>query len=151
MSEPERLTRHWQNDDKRRPRRRGFEIQEELAARTIQGYPTRGSGSSPRLSQKGDAFSHHLRVSCKTTEKPGAKSIRVERVWLHEIEAQARATGHKPALMIGFSPDVEHPHRDDWLAFPLSVAEPMVKAIHALTHGRIGEARDLAELALGKK
>jgi len=152
MTDPNRLTRSWRDDPKKKWKtrgRRGFEIQEERAQQAIGGKATRGSGSSKRPSQKGDGVSDYIRVSAKTTEKPGAKSIRIERDWLTEIEGQARATGHTPAFTLGFSADEWHANRDDWLAFPLSVAEAMVRAVTALKNGDADEAREWADVALG--
>jgi hypothetical protein len=150
MSEPEKLTRHWRNDPRKRVRRRGFEVQEARAADAHGGKLTAGSGSSSRASQKGDSVSDYFRASSKTTEKRGAKSIRVERAWLREVEAQARATGHRPLFNFGFSPDDAHPERDDWIGFPLPLAKHLILAAVNLVQGNEEEARAYAALALGE-
>lgn len=149
MTEPERLTRHWQNDPRKRIRKRGFEVQEERSAEAHGGVRTRGSGSSCRTSQKGDSVSDYFRASDKTTEKAGAKSIRLERSWLREIETQAQATGHRPMLTFGFSADKANPTRDDWIGFPYIVAKHLMQASIKLAEGDVEEAQAHAELALG--
>lgn len=145
----ERLTRHWQNDPRKRVRKRGFEVQEQRAAEAHGGQLTRGSGCSRRPSQKGDSVSEFFRASSKTTEKAGAKSIRIERSWLTEIDAQARATGHRAMLNFGFSADAANPEREDWIAFPLLVAKDMMQAVIALQRGDFDAAREHAVAALG--
>jgi hypothetical protein len=145
----ERLTRHWQDDPRKKVRRRGFEVQEKRAAEAHGGALTRGSGCSRRPSQKGDSVSEYFRVSSKTTEKPGAKSIRIERSWLTEIDAQARSTGHRPVLNFGFSPDAANPTREDWAGYPLQVAGHLMQTAVLLLQGNVEEATAHAELALG--
>ena len=149
MSDAEKLTRHWRNDPRKRIRRRGFEIQEARAAEAHGGELTRGSGCSRRPSQKGDSVSVYFRGSSKTTEKRGAKSIRIERDWLREIDAQATATGHRPMLNFGFSPDDAHPEREDWIGYPLVVAKHLMMASIKLMQGDDEEARAHAALAVG--
>jgi len=149
MTEPEKLTRHWRNDGRKRIRKRGFEIQEARSADAHGGARTRGSGCSQRPSQKGDSVSTYFRASDKTTEKDGAKSIRIERDWLQEIDRQASATGHRPMLTFGFSADSAHPEREDWVAFPILVAKHLMMAVVKLQQGEPGEARAHAALALG--
>lgn len=145
------ITRHWANDDQRKRKKRGFEVQEARAAAAHPGgRQTRGSGCSQHPSQKGDSVGYYFRESSKTTEKDGAKSIRIERAWLREIEEQARATGHRAMLTFGFSADSAHRTRDDWVAFPLSVAASMTEAMAALLAGRYEHARALADMAVGR-
>lgn len=147
----DRVTRNWMNDRKPRKGRRGFELQEARAATAHPGgRQTRGSGCSQRPGRKGDSVGTYFRESSKTTERDGAKSIRIERAWLTEIEEQARATGHRPMLVFGFSADSENRTRLDWAGFPLSVAEDMTKACAALLDGDVAGAQELARLALGE-
>ena len=148
---PDQLTRHWMNDGHARKRkRRGFQVQESLGAEAHPGGKlTKGSGCSRRPSAKGDSVGTYIRQSDKTTEKPGAKSIRLERAWLEEIRLQARATGHRPMIVLGFSPGPGQPTREDWAAFPLQMAKNMTHAMAALLRGDDGEARALARLAMG--
>jgi len=149
---PDQLTRHWHDDEQPKPRKRGFEIQERRGARAHPGGKlTRGSGCSQRPGRKSDSVGDLFRQECKTTEKAGARSIRIERKWLGKIEAEATATGLKPMLVFGFSADPpEHQSRDDWAAFPLPVAHMMTEAMAALLDGEPEKARTLAGLALGR-
>ena len=142
----ERLTRHWRDKPKPRPKRKGYEMQEQRAANAHGGKLTRGSGCSKRPSQKGDSVSDHFRASSKTT---AAKSIRIERAWLREIEAQARATGHVPFLNFGFDPNAAHPNREDWVAHPILVSGHLMKCAIMLMADKVDEAREHAALALG--
>lgn len=142
MSE-EGLTRRWKAEGKRKPRRRGFELQEERAARAHPGGErTRGSGCSQRPGRKGDSVGDLFRQESKQREKPGAKSMRVQRDHLEKITAEARATGHRPMLVFGFDGEVPL----DWGAFPLNVCEYMTKAVAALLAGDEQEAREWAEM-----
>jgi len=145
----ERLTRHWASEPKRKPRRRGFAMQEARAAEAHPGgKPTRGSGCSHHPGRKGDSVGDYFRQECKTTERAGAKSISVKRVWLEKIETEARATNLKPMFVFGFSPDATNLERYDWAAVPLAIGEAMTKACAALLNGDIAEARVYAEMAL---
>ena len=145
MTMSEGLTRHWQNDRKRKKRRHGFEVQEELgAAAHPGGEQTRGSGCSQRPAQKGDSVGDYFRQSAKTTEKG---SISLKREWWGEIEGQARATGHRAMLVIGFDGSSNRP-RTDLACFDLSVAERMTGAVAALLDGDVEKARELASLAV---
>jgi hypothetical protein len=145
----EGLTRHWATEDKRKPRRRGFEMQEARAAKAHPGGKgTRGSGCSHHPSRKGDSVGDYFRQECKTTEREGAKSISIKRSWLDKIDAEARATGLRPMFVLGFSADAGHLTRTDWMAVPLPVGEAMTKACAALLNGDIEEAQAYAALAL---
>ena len=148
----DRLKRRWADDEQRKPKRRGFHVQEEKSTKLQPGGRlVRGSGCSPHPARKSDSVGDYFRVEDKTTEKAGAKSIRVERVWLHKIEAEARATGLRPALMFGFDADPPtYIARDDWVAFPESTAKNMIHACAALLAGDPGEALAYASLAMGE-
>jgi hypothetical protein len=140
------LTRHWQDDSRRRKKRRpGFEVQEKLAADAHpEGEQTRGSGCSTRPSRKGDSVGSIFRQSCKTTEKG---SIRLERAWWDEISQQALATGHTPMLVVGFDAGARQ-GRCDLACFDLQVAGHMTRAMAALIDGNMAEARAHAGLAV---
>lgn len=145
----ERLTRHWANDKPRKPRRRGFEVQEARAAEAHPGGKlTRGSGCSPHPAHKGDSVGDYFRQECKTTERDYAKSISIKRAWLEKIQGEARATGLKPMLVFGFGPDPDHIERYDWMAFPIEVGEAMTRACAELLAGNVKEAQAYAALAI---
>jgi len=145
------VRRNWMSGKKPRRRKRGFEIQEERAAAAHPGGKmTRGSGCSQRPGRKGDSVGSYFRQSAKTTEKPGAKSIRIQRSWLDEIRRQAKATGHEPMLVFGFAADDQHRETEDWAAFPLELVEDMTKALAAVLEGDISKAQRHAEMALGE-
>jgi hypothetical protein len=140
------LARNWQDDTRRRPRRRGFEVQEQRAADAHPGgVRVRGSGCSTRPDRKGDSVGDIFRVSAKTTAKA---SLRVERAWWEEIAQQAQATGHVPMLVVGFDAGPRQ-GRCDVACFDLRTAEHMTKALAALLAGEMGQARAHAGLALG--
>lgn len=147
----ERLKRRWADDEKRKPKKRGFHVQEEKSTKLQPGGRlVRGSGCSPHPARKSDSIGEFFRVEDKTTEKAGALSISVKRMWLHKIELEARATGFQPALMFGFDADPPtYIGRDDWVAFTESTARNMIHACAALLAGDIDEAREYAALALG--
>jgi hypothetical protein len=145
----EGITRHWKNNDKPRKGRRGFEVQEKLAAESHPGGKlTRGSGCSRNPTHKSDSVGDYFRQESKTTERAGAKSIRVQRDDLEKITAEAEATGLTPMLVFGFTPGKYYSTRCDWAAFPLSVSRHMTEAIAALLDGRIADATASAELAV---
>lgn len=146
----ERLKRRWADEENHKPKRRPFELQEERSTKIQPGGKlVKGSGCSPHTSRKSDSVGDLFRVESKTTERAGAKSIRIERDWLKKIEAEAHATGLFPALMFGFEADPpEHIGRDDWVAFPASVTKNMVHACAAILAGDMGEARAYASLVM---
>jgi hypothetical protein len=141
------LTRNWQDDSRRRKKRRpGFTVQEALGADAISGEQTRGSGCSTRPSRKGDAESVLFRLSGKTT---GKAAVTIKREWWDEIRAQAQATGVVPVLMVGWDATATKP-RCDLLCFDRETAKHMQKALTALLSGNVGEARAHAGLAVGR-
>jgi hypothetical protein len=88
-----------------------------------------------------------FRLSAKTTEKD---SIRLERAWWDEIAQQARATCHAPMLVVGFDAGPRR-GRLDLACFDLQTAEHMTHAVAALLRGNVREAKEHAELAVGKE
>jgi hypothetical protein len=130
--------------------RASYKAQEKRAARVVGGRQTAGSGNSKRVSHKGDAVGDLVRAEAKTTCKA---SLSIKRAWLEKIRREARETDKVPALMFGFdlpTPGLctENPRDylggrcEDWMAFPASVAEALLKIADAVQHGDHGRARE---------
>lgn len=146
------LDREWMDDERedRRRRRRQVKLQEErTAAAHPGGKVTRGSGSSQTTSHKSDSAGDYFRAEDKQSTKHDTLSIDVS--WLLKIKHEARTTGRKPMLTFGFAPKGKRRTREDWAAFPQSLASHMMNACAKLLEGDVQEATELAELALGKK
>lgn len=147
---PERLTRKRtagaglsKQRGQAKPRAGWDEQEEAIAAAVPGGKRVKGSGCSTRRSRKGDVEGRWLRAEGKTTVK--AKGIRVERSHLEKIRAEAEDNRQAPLYVFGFDRTVDRP-REDWAAFPLSVAECMMAVVEATLQGDHEDALAQAEL-----
>lgn len=124
--------------------RPGWDIQEERTARAIPGGKrVQGSGCSTRASRKSDVSGDWLRAEDKTTSNNKGKGFRLTRDYLEKIRAEALHNGQRPAFVFGFDKAGRSP-REDWIGFPLPMAEQMMSAVDALIRGNIDEACELA-------
>ena len=81
-------------------------LQEEKVASLIDGYRTSNSGAG--LFQKGDVYTNHLLVECKTptTEK---ESFSIKKEWLDKNKEEAKKTRKSfSALAFCFKPNGEN-------------------------------------------
>lgn len=145
MDPTRKLDRKWRGAGPRQPSNAGSGWREQegrLPQLQPGGRVQRGSGSGRAASSKGDGTGDLFLISAKTTV---ARGIRVERVWLEEIEQQARVVRKRPALLLGFDRAEGEP-RLDWLALPIADQERLIAIAQAAYEGEAAKARALAGL-----
>jgi len=147
------VDRRWRSapseDDRRHLSRRRASQEQEAMLPQLQpgGRAQPGSGCSRRAGRKSDSRGDLFLVSGKSTATPGAKSSRVERAWLEEVEQQAEVLHPplRPAITLGFDREDGQP-RLDYTAFRQRDAERMVAVVAAVLDGDFDEARRQAEM-----
>jgi len=72
-----------------------WERQEKILAHRIRGKRSRGSGNR---NQKGDVFTRHWLIECKSSSHPSRITIYLK--WLEKVRQEARASGKMPALYL---------------------------------------------------
>lgn len=141
---PERINRAWMDEPlKPAAKDAGWRKQEaRLPSLQPGGRQQKGSGNVRGASRKGDSIGDLFLVEAKTTEKA---ALRLERTWLEGIKQQAEAVHLRPALAFGFDAGAGR-EREDWLGFPLELAELLIAVYAAVRDGKQDEAVRLAEL-----